>query len=252
MKKTALSLLLLTVSFAASIVSVAQAEIRISGSTTVEANLFAPYQSVLERKLGVNLKVNGNGSSRGIIDLIENRSDMAMISAPLEEVLKKIDIHADSLDAAKFQVHELGETQIQFGTNIGNVVAMMSKKEIKQALSGYKTSWKDFGGDDVSVTVVTEYAGGGFRTVVEKDLLLGAEFSHNLVEGKDGKEIIDIARNVPGSLVVATKKIMTQTKGVRPLLVDFKLAQPLYLITKGEPTADEKALIKQARELLAL
>lgn len=230
--------------------AMAQETIKVSGSTTVEANLFKPYHKALENFSGQKVKVNGNGSSRGIIDLFKGTSDMAMISAPLKDVLEKIDIHSDGLDAASLKVHKIGETEIQFGSHTNNLVVILSKKEIKQALSGYKTNWKEFGGEDLPITVVTEYQGGGFRTVVEKKLLHGAEFANDLVEGKTGKDIINLAKQHEGAIVVATKKILHDTQDVREIKTDFKLTQPLFFVTKGEPTKEQKEVIKTATELL--
>lgn len=64
--------------------------ILLNGSTTVMNMLIAPNQAGIEAATGQQIVVTGNGSQRGLADLIAGKAQIAMISAPLELEVKKI------------------------------------------------------------------------------------------------------------------------------------------------------------------
>jgi phosphate transport system substrate-binding protein len=71
--------------------SVAYAEtVEVHGSTTVAANLLTPKKAQIEKAAGVELQIIGNGSGRGLGDLVEGKVKIAMISAPLADEAKSL------------------------------------------------------------------------------------------------------------------------------------------------------------------
>jgi phosphate transport system substrate-binding protein len=68
----------------------AQSTVKISGSTTVNLNVFQPFKAQIETAPGVTLEVIANSSGQGLEDLIAGRADVAMLSSPLVAVAGKI------------------------------------------------------------------------------------------------------------------------------------------------------------------
>ena len=57
--------------------------LEIHGSTTVSNNLLIPKKAEIEKASGIELQIVGNGSGRGLADLVEGKVKVAMISAPV-------------------------------------------------------------------------------------------------------------------------------------------------------------------------
>jgi ABC-type phosphate transport system substrate-binding protein len=68
----------------------AQSTVKISGSTTVDLNVFQPFKGQIETASGVELEVVANSSPHGLEDLVAGRVDVAMLSSPLTAVAGKI------------------------------------------------------------------------------------------------------------------------------------------------------------------
>src|SRR5262249_60140695 len=86
--------------------SVAFAEtIEIHGSTTVSANLLLPKKTEIEKAAGFELQIVGNGSGRGLADLIEGKVKVAMISAPLADEGKSLKAKGVAAGEADIQAY---------------------------------------------------------------------------------------------------------------------------------------------------
>jgi ABC-type phosphate transport system substrate-binding protein len=89
--------------------------IAIHGSTTVSGAILMPHKADIERASGETLDIVANGSGRGLADLAAGKTDMAMISAPLEtEVAAANAKTPGSLDPTKLVAHEIGEARVAF------------------------------------------------------------------------------------------------------------------------------------------
>lgn len=241
-KKSAFVAAIATIAFSST--SYAE-ELKISGSTTVYANVFEPYQANLEKQTGLKLKVIGNGSSRGLEDLIAGKSNMGMISSSMESMKRKVTTEGIN----ELQAHRIGTGRVVFITHKSNPVKKLTFDQLKSILLGKTKNWSEIGGEDKPIVVVSEYKGGGIRSTVEKKVLDKASFAGNVKELANGTQIVKVAAQIPGSLGVASA--VTLNDKVSVLETDKKLEQPLSLVTKGEPNADAAKLISVVKELLA-
>ena len=66
------------------------AEITLHGSSTVTNTLMLPHKAEIEAESGHKLTIVGNGSSRGLLDLLGGKADLGMISAPLATTIVKV------------------------------------------------------------------------------------------------------------------------------------------------------------------
>lgn len=219
----------------------------IHGSTTIYSNLFAPYKADLEKETAILLDVLANGSSRGIKGLDSGAAQVAMLSSTLESTLAKLDM-ADRAD--EFKDFVIGEERIVFAVHPSNTVDSLTKDQVVGILNGSITNWRDVGGADAPITVVIEYAGGGYRTTAEKKLLGGAEITApNLRSVPNATQAVVMATGMKEALLV----IPTATLGDAPMkkiTTDAEISQPLILVTKGEPSDAALKLITAAKAKL--
>lgn len=220
--------------------------LNLKGSTTVTSNLISLYKNKLQEMTGLTLKVGAIGSGKGMRALVNGEADMAMISAELPAVLQKMGLEDDGM----YQAHKVGETSVSFGVHPDNTVRQLSDAQVEGILLGDITNWKQVGGADKDIKIVTEYKGGGFRTMVEKDFLGKREINEEMtISQPNGLRVLRVAENVPTGFVVITTSMLKGSSLV-PIETEKKVIQPLIFVTKGAPTEDMKKLIEASKDLL--
>jgi phosphate transport system substrate-binding protein len=219
--------------------------VAIHGSTTVSGVVLMPHKADIEKASGETLEIVANGSGRGLADLIAGKTDMAMISAPLEtEVAAANAKTPGSIDLAKLVGHQIGEAQVAFVVHASNQVTTLTLAQITGILSGKIVNWSEVGGADVPIVVVAAGPGDGVRTVVEGRLLGGASISAKVREMPNAPQIAQVAAQLPAAFGVTSAASVKP--GVTVLKTDQTLGQPLILVTMGPATPDATKVIEAA------
>jgi phosphate transport system substrate-binding protein len=221
------------------------APLEIHGSTTVAGNLMTPKKAEIEKASGVELQIVGNGSGRGLADLVEGKAVLAMISAPLEDEIKSLKAKGTSFDETKMKGFSVGSAFVAFGVHPSNPVKKLTEAQMVDILTGKIANWKDVGGPDKPIIVICESKGGGVRTQVEHDLLKGGEIAAQKREIPNATEVPKIVSQLDGALGIFSK--VSMIPGVAELDAGKKIGQPLILVTMGDPSPDVAKVIAAAK-----
>ena len=225
------------------------ASVKIHGSTTVFANLFKDHQGAVEEASGQSLQIVANGSSRGLTDLSSGQADLGMISAPLDATISKMQKKDPSFSGDDLVAHPIGEAKVAFITHPSNPVKTLTREQLTAVFSGEITSWADLGGAPMPIKVVLETSGGGVRTLTEKELLAKESVAADMVEVPNATQISQIVSQMPPALGIAAQAAIGG-HSVQSIDGYEALTQPLFLITRGQPSADKEAIIEAARAIL--
>lgn len=127
--------------------SLAGEKILITGSSTV-----APLAKELARKFeeankNIRFDVQTGGSSRGIMDVRRGTNDIGMISRSLKANEKNLISHLIARDGIAMIVAK------------SNPVAELSEEQIKNIYLGKIKNWRDVGGKDAKIDVISKAAG---------------------------------------------------------------------------------------------
>lgn len=227
-------------------VSTAWAEsLEIHGSTTVSANLLIPKKAEIEKTAGVELQIVANGSGRGLADLIEGKTPVAMISAPLADEVKNLKAKGVAFDETKIKAYQVGEAPAAFAVHASNPVKSLTAAQIVDVLTGKIKNWKEVGGADKPIIVICETKGGGVRSQVEHDLLSGGDITGEKRELPNATQIVQVVGQVDGALGIVSK--ITLTPDVAELTTGRRIVQPLILLTMGDPSAPAARVIAAAK-----
>ncbi len=220
--------------------------VKMSGSTTVMEALIEPYGQQIEKGADVSLDVVANGSSNGFNDLLEGRTDMAMISAPLDLMIDKMEAKQPGITSgADLHGATVMETRVAFIAHPSNPVKSLTLAQIADITSGNITNWADVGGPDLPIVLVAEPAGGGLRTLVETELQDKAPLSGDLRELPSAALIPGVVAQLPPALGIAARG-PSEAAGLAPLQTDAEISQPLVLVTKGAPSGAAERVIQAA------
>lgn len=127
------------------------AKITISGSTSV-----GPTMEVLaeayQKNNDVKIEVQQVGSSAGIKNTIEGTSNLGMSSRDLK------DEEAQSVEGTQIAIDGIAVV-----TNKNNKVQDLTVEQVKDIFTGKITNWKEVGGSDAQIVVVSREEGSGTR-----------------------------------------------------------------------------------------
>jgi phosphate transport system substrate-binding protein len=186
--------------------------------------------------------VVGNGSQRGLADLVAGKAQIAMISAPLaEEVARLNAAQPGSIDPTHLNSHVIGESRVAFMVHPSNPVRSLSNAQLADVLTGKIGNWKEIGGADHPIMVVAAQPGDGVRTLVEDRLLKGSALTKETRAMQNAPQITKVVEQVPGAIGLYTAAALVSS--VAELKTDTPIVQPLILVTLGEESSEIRRVI---------
>lgn len=226
--------------------------VTVVGSTSVTPLAEELGQVFQESNPDLFIEVQGVGSSAGIKAVNEGTADIGMSSRNLKEAEKAFGLteHVIAYDGIVVAVHP------------SNGVTNLTSDQVVAIFKGEVKNWKEVGGADLPILVVTREAGSGTRGAFEELLKLEEEKDGNkvsmivadaLVADGNGAVKANIASKEGSvgylSLDYADETVkMTQIDGITPSAEtvkdgSFKISRPFLMLTKGEITPEAKAYL---------
>ena len=224
------------------------ASVKLTGSTTVFTNIFEKGREAISNEAGVQIEVVANGSRQGLSDLAAGKSDIAMISAPLQEVLDRLPPSEKALlPPATLTVTSLGEANLVFIVHESNPVQRLTISQLSDLFTGIVTNWKQVGGPDLAVDIVSNQFSSGQRAVLEDQVTKGKAVVKTAKLVVNDPLIPGIVRQLRGGLGHSGTR--NDLRGVRVLQTDRPIVQPLSLVTRGKPAGAIALVIAATRKV---
>lgn len=137
--------------------------------------------------------------------------------------------------------HPVGEALVAFVVHPSNSVRWLSRDQLADVLAGKIRNWREVGGQDQRIIVVTAQPGDGLRTIVENELLKGGELPKDTRAMTNATQIAKVVAQVPGAIGIVTATSIDAS--VAEIKNDAGLTQHLILVTIGEETAPIRQII---------
>ena len=225
----------------------ASADLRLHGASTLIKLVVEPGRPRIEQAVGQPLAIVTNGSGNGLKDLMAGRADVAMIAAPLEvEAVILNTIEPNSFDTAGLKVFPVGTTKLQVFVHPGNPIAKLAEDQIRDILTGTFTNWSQAGGADVPIVVVIERPLNGTRAFLQTGFLKGAEFAPHARIAQALGQVVQIVSQVPTAIGYGNSASIDPDRV--KVMPGIALAQPMALVTRGQPDAVQAKLIAAVSE----
>ncbi|MFH1076225.1 MAG: phosphate ABC transporter substrate-binding protein [Pseudomonadota bacterium] len=217
-------------------------KITIDGSTTVGpiAKAFAEYY--MEMNPGVKVSVSESGSGNGAKGLINGACDIADMSRFMKEEEFKA-----ALDNKVFPVAQVVALDgIAVAVHPSNPVAGLTKEQVAAIYIGKITNWKDLGGADRSIVVISRDTNSGTYETFEH-LVMNKEKMAQTVEYVNSNgatrsrvQSTESAIGYVGIGFVDKSIKMLAIDGVTPSVTTIRsgkypIARPLFMFTNGYP-----------------
>lgn len=230
--------------------ALASGEVVISGSTTVLPVMQKAGESFMAVNPGINLSISGGGSGNGIKALNEGLCQVAMSSRDIKDSEKELGIKngvnavrtAIAVDALVPVVHP------------ENPVKGLSAGQLRDIYAGRITNWKDLGGNDGKIVVISrDTSSGTYETWEEIIMQKTKVFPAALLQASNGAVVQTVSKNRRaigyigfGYLTLSLKKLDVDGVEATPrtaLSREWPIARELYVFTNGAPEGPVKKLL---------
>lgn len=232
-------LLPLTVLLCLAVPAAASAEdvLRYAGATTLQRSFMPEVARLFLDQTGVRIQIEGGNTNPGLRALLKGEVEMAGAGRYLTAEEKRQGLVE----------HFLGWDVLAVVVSQSLPIDSLTRAQLQKIYAGDIVNWKDVGGPDQPIVVVTSPKGSGMRDAVQ-DLIL-RERSYT------GKEVIagvvaqaDQQVAMFPAAVTAISLSMVDTQRTKTLRIDdvaatkdnvqagrYPLAKPLTLVTRGRP-----------------
>jgi phosphate transport system substrate-binding protein len=220
-----------------------RAGITVAGSTSVEPFAELLAEEYMSRHSESHIYVQGGGSSAGIEAAITGAANIGMSSRNLTDAEKKLYAVTIARDAIAIIVHPTSP------------IDNLPLHKIREVFSGKITNWKELGGPNHPIDIVTREEGSGTRESFQKfvmgkeDISLGA-----LVQDSNGavRQVISSDPNAIGyiSLGLVNEQVKAlRISAVEPNLTNvyngrYTLVRPFLFVFSGEPAGEAKSFLE--------
>ncbi len=223
-------------------VSELSGKVQMSGSTSMETIANALAESFMLQNPNVTVDVQLGGSSVGIKDALEGKSDIGNASRELKAEETGIVPNIIAIDGIAMVV------------NPANKVAELTSENLVKIYTGEIKNWKDVGGDDAPIVVIGREASSGTRGAFEELLKIEeqAKYAQELTETGAVKTAVSTTPTAIGYISLeALDDTVTALKidGGSPTEEEIKaktypLSRPFIMAVKeGELRPEVKAFI---------
>jgi phosphate transport system substrate-binding protein len=244
MRCKTLMVVLLLVSFAA-LPPVWAGDIVINGSTTVLPIAQKVAETYMKENPAVKISISGGGSGNGIKSLIDGTTDIADSSRFIkdEEVKQAV---AKGIYPVPFAI---AYDCIVPVVHPSNSVKGLTIDQLKAIYEGQIGNWKEVGGPDLKITVISRDTSSGTYEVWETKVMKEQRvYPGALLQASNGAVVQAVSKNKNAIGYIGIGYV---NESVKPLTVNgvkgtpqttldgtFPISRPLYMFTKGWPTGD--------------
>jgi phosphate transport system substrate-binding protein len=228
------------------------ASLEVSGATTVQKRILEPGAAALMAKTGVELKIYGPGTGKGLLALIDGKVPVAAAGESLEDSIESARKAAADMGKtlsvpANLVYHEVATDNIVFVVHPSNNVPSLNKQQVKSILTGKVANWKELKGPDMMVKVLAPAQGQAVRSAVEKVILEGAAFGSGTTDVRTALEQLKLTANNPGAIAPYSEAVVKESTEKLRVVPGTVIRRPLGFITIGAASGDTKKMIDYFR-----
>jgi phosphate transport system substrate-binding protein len=222
--------------------------ISVAGSTTVQplAEKFA--EAFTAANPDVRINVQGGGSSVGVKAAAEKTADIGMASREIKE--------SEMSDTPTLKVFVVARDGIAIVANPAETVSNLTVEQVRQIFSGQITNWKEVGGGDLPIVVVSREEGSGTRGAFE-ELVMGKDalIVDTAILQQSNGAIRTTVSTTPAAIGYISFGYLDNTvkslsvEGVEPTEPNaadgsYLIVRPLNMLTNGDPQGVVKAWLE--------
>ena len=227
-------------------------KVTVSGSSALLPLAKDAAQKFKAKNDQVSITLNAGGSGTGLKQVSEGSVDIGNSDVLAKEKLPEA-------KAAELVDHKVAVTVMApvVSKEIGTNVKSLTKAQLQDIFTGKVTNWKDVGGPDEAVVLITRPSTSGTRALFTKYALDGKEeLSNKSMETDDSGTLVQTVSQTKGAIGYVALSYLMNNNTVTPLAIDgveptldnvYNGKYPVWgyehMYTKGEAAGAVKAFI---------
>lgn len=215
----------------------------IKGSTTVLPVAQGAAEAFMAAHPGVNISISGGGSGNGIKALVDKSTDIANASRFIKDKEVKM-----AQDNGVYPVpHRVAMDAIVPIVHTSNPVTGLSIEQLSLIYQGKITNWKEVGGSDLQIVVVSRDTSSGTYEVWEEMVLHKEKVTPKAqLQASNGAVVQAVSKNKYAIGYIGLGYLNSEVKALdvngitasneSVLSGAYPVARPLFMFTNGWPT----------------
>ena len=216
--------------------------ITLAGSTAFQPFAEKLAEQYMSANPGASITVQGGGSAVGIQSALSGAAQIGMAD------LVNLPPEAKELSATV-----VARDGIAVVVNPANQVKNLTTQQIREIFNGKIKNWKEAGGADKTITVVSREAGSGTRTSFEQ-IVTGIDLTGNALIQESNGTIRETVVNDASAIGYLSHGLLNDK--IKAVQIDgqdcttesimaqkYKLVRPIFLLVKGQPQGEVKSFI---------
>ena len=218
-----------------------------AGGLTFYKEVIEPNAQLIKERTGLTVKYAGPTTGLGIFLLAQGRAKVAFALDTLDESIKQA--HAVAKEQGTPLVVPPDLVYKQFSTdrlvpivNRQNPVASLTKAQFRDIAEGKVSNWKQVGGADLPIKVITGTPTTATRLVVERQVLDGQPFARGAVEVRTTAEELKHVSHEPGGIGFISDRYVNSPGSNVKAVSGPPASRPWAIVTIGKPAPDVQKL----------
>lgn len=215
--------------------------VRLHGAASVVDSLVAPNKARVEQATGHTLVIDKSNAGKGLIDLVDGKCDAALASAALPTIVAAAKAAGREVDASALRMAVVATDQVVFVVHPSNRVRSLTAAQLREIHAGRIANWKDVGGADLPILVVTDTLSSATRGLIKAAVLKDLDYLPS-AKAVNVETISDEVAAQPGAIGGLGAGFVKTDRVV--VVGSDRIERPLGLITLGEPSDKVRQVIE--------
>lgn len=226
--------------------------VNIAGSSALLPLAQSAAKTFMDKNPDSVINTNGGGSGQGLKQVSDGTIDIGDSDLFADEKL-------DKKSASKLVDHQVAITAIAPIINKDAGVKSLTTEQLIKVFTGKVTNWKQVGGNDCQIVLVSRPSSSGTRATFEQYALKKhASQSNQSLETDNSGTLVQMIQSVSGSIGYVSLSYLTgdpqvgivSINGVKPTLKNvyngkYTVWSYEHMYTKGQPKGAAKAFLQQ-------
>jgi phosphate transport system substrate-binding protein len=235
-------------------------QVTVKGSDTMVHLVSSWAEAFMKANPGSEVSVTGGGSGTGIAALINGTTDLCASSRDMKES-EKVEARAKGVEPGEVVV---GLDGIAVIVNPANPANELTMEQVKKIFNGAVTSWRQLGGPDQPIVVLSRESSSG-TYVFFKEHVLGKDdytpaarlmpATSSIIQSvsTDTWAVGYVGLGYAAEAGAKVKMLRVKAKESSPAVTpseatvksgEYAIARPLFLYTRGEPVGAAQAFVE--------
>jgi len=221
------------------------------GSTTVLPIAQKAAEEFMKVEKDADMSVRGGGSGVGIASLMDGTCDIGDSSRPIKQgeldkaakLGRNIKAHVVAMDGIAAIVHP------------SNTVSGLTREQLKKIYTTRAANWKEFGGPDLKIVVVSRDSASGTFEAFGELVLNKKNVRPDAIMQASNQGVASIVARTPGAIgyvglgYISASVKAVPVNGIMPsketvLRGKYPVSRPLFMYTAGDPEGMVKKFLE--------